>query len=130
MAGIDLGLDLRAVAPVDEHARDVLQRDAEARRTGEARQPRQPIVTGGHVFALVRVGAGHEEASQPFSDHRLAQGGEAGRALFRAGGVLEGLEHGRPPGDCVSLTLLREGQGKINAVIPCRHGARMERCGI
>ena len=73
--------------------RDLLQDGAEAGRAREAREPGEPVVVGGHVFALVRVGAGDEVAVEPFGREFAAERLEARRPLFGGGRGLEGLEH-------------------------------------
>lgn len=79
MGQIHLMLYLHPVATVDEDARHLGQHEAEAGRAGEARQPLQPVVARGHIFALMRVRARHEETGQPLGGQRLPQGGKPGR---------------------------------------------------
>ena len=74
--------DLKPVAAIDEHARDVLRDGHETGRAGKAGQPGQPFIRRGDVFALMPVGARHEEGVQTVPCHFGAQGGEAWRALF------------------------------------------------
>lgn len=96
MRKVHLTLHLRAIAPVDEHARNVGQHDAEPGRSGEAGQPLQPLIPCRHIFALMDIGARHEETGKALSCQHLAQIGQPGRALSRVGGAVEGLKHAKP----------------------------------
>ena len=94
---VHLMLDLHAVAPVDEDARHIGQHDGKARRSGEARQPLQPFVAGGDIFALMDIRARHEETGQPLGAQVIAQAGKAPRPGGRVRGRLKALEHGLHP---------------------------------
>ena len=91
-----LRADLQPVAAIDENARDLWQDNAKARRAGKPRKPRQPRVTGSDILALVRVGAGHNEANQPFRGDLGAKRGKTGRTLIGRRGGFERLEHDDP----------------------------------
>ena len=88
--------DLHPVPPVDEHARDLRQHDTKPRRPGKPGQPGQSGVAGGDIFALMRIGAGHDEPVQPGAVQDQAQGGQAGRALVRATCHFKRLKHPVP----------------------------------
>ena len=90
---IHLRLDLRAVTPVDENPRHLRQHDAEPRRSGKPGQPLQPFVMGGDIFALMGIGARHDEACKPRLGHARPQRRQPARASLRIGGALEALEH-------------------------------------
>ena len=91
---------LHAVAPVDKQPCTVPQHDAKPRRPRESCQPCQPFITRGHIFALMGIGAGYDEPVHPVPLQRVAQGAQAGRAIFGAGGGGVTLEHGaRTPVD-------------------------------
>ena len=72
------------------------QHDAEPGRSGKAGQPLQPLVPRRDVFALMDVGARHEEPGKAFACQNAAQIGKARRALRRVGGAVEGLKHAKP----------------------------------
>ena len=59
---IDLRLGLERVAAIDEDRRPLRQHDGEPRRAGEAGEPGEALAARRHVFALMLVGARHEEA--------------------------------------------------------------------
>ena len=84
---------MQAVAAVYEHARHIRQHHRKARRAGKAGQPAQPLVAGGDIFALMRIGARHQKTGQPLGGQPLPQGSKARRAKIGAGGGGEGLEH-------------------------------------
>src|SRR6056297_3544755 len=92
MGGIDLGADLNGVAAVDEDAGFPGKDYGKARRSGEAREPGEPVVAGGHVFALVGVGTRDHEGIEADLRHLLAESREAGGAVLRRRGRLEVLE--------------------------------------
>ncbi len=93
MAERDLGAHLHPVAAIDEDARDLGQGDAEACRSGEARQPPQPRIAGRDVLSLMRIGAGNDEAVEPRCGHGFAQRRQPGRAQFGARLHREILKH-------------------------------------
>ena len=70
---IDLVAHLQRVAPVDKDEGAVAQHDGDTGRTAEAGQPFQPRRAVGDVFALMLVGARHDEAVQPVGRQPLAQ---------------------------------------------------------
>ena len=94
--GIDLRADLQTIAPVNKHARDILQRGAEPGRAGKARQPGKALVARRHPLALMGVAAGHQKAGQPLACHLATQCGKARRAIGGTRCCLERLQHGRP----------------------------------
>ena len=59
---VHLLADLQRVAAVDEDRRLVGEHDGRAGRAGEAGQPGEPLGRFRHIFALVLVGARHDEA--------------------------------------------------------------------
>src|SRR5690606_40667683 len=63
---------------------------------GEAGQPAQALGALGDVFALMLVGAGHEEAVEPGLRHARAQPRHPVDALRGIGERVEGLEHRGP----------------------------------
>ena len=89
----DLRFDLRAIAPVDEHARHIPQGGTEASRSGKPCQPLQPVIAGGNIFALMGIGAGHQKPVKRVGSQLLAQRGQPWRPLFRPRGHLERLKH-------------------------------------
>ena len=100
MGQVDLMLDLRAIAAVDEHPRYLGQHDAEPGRAGKAGEPRQPVIARRDIFALMRVGPRHDEPVDPGLGHGRAQGGKARWPLFGTCSDLEGLVHRRSPRSC------------------------------
>ena len=64
---IDLVAHLQRVAAVDEDDGAVGKDDRHAGRAGEAGQPVQPLGAGGDIFALMLVGARHDEAVEFFA---------------------------------------------------------------
>ena len=60
-AHVGLLANLKRVAPVDEDRGLVGQHHGRARRAGEGGQPGQPLGAPRHIFALMLVGARHEE---------------------------------------------------------------------
>ena len=91
-AGVDLLSRLQGVAAVHEQHRTVLQHGGKAGRAGKAREPGQPLVRRRHIFVLMGIGAGHDEAAQVAPRELLAQGGEAGAERHPAFRVFECLE--------------------------------------
>ena len=63
-------------------------------RAGEAGEPDQPRLAGGHVFALMAVGARHDEAVELAAFEFRAQRCDSGRSRVALVGVLEGLKSG------------------------------------
>jgi len=96
-AGVDLAAHLQRVAPVDEDERAVAQHQCHAGRAGEAGEPPQPLGARRHIFALMLVGARHQEAVEPVFVEHLPERGDAFRANGRVAGGIEGLEHGQGP---------------------------------
>ena len=90
--GVDIGhlrLDLRAVTPVNEHARHILQDGGKPGRAGEPGQPGQPLVPGRDIFPLMGIRTGHQKAVQPFGRDLGAQRRQPGWPLFGAGSDLK-----------------------------------------
>ncbi len=59
---VDLLRGLQRVAAVDEHRGALAQHDREPGRAGEAGEPGEALAARRHVFALMLVGARHDEA--------------------------------------------------------------------
>ncbi len=91
--GVGLRADLHGIPPIGEDRRPVAQHDDEPCGPGEAGNIGHPLVAGGDVFALMRVGAGHQESVEILRGHPCAQAGHAGRGGLGSGGDVEGLEH-------------------------------------
>ena len=97
--GRALSFDLESYVAARSHALIMLKSAlGGARGAGEAREPRQPLVGGRHVFVLVAIGARHDEAGQTAMGELGAQRLDAGRTCGPFGDILErlegGLEHG------------------------------------
>ena len=71
--GIDLRGGLQRVAAIDEQRGAVLEHDRHPGRAGEPGQPCEALGAGRHVFALVLVGARHDEAVETARRQFLAQ---------------------------------------------------------
>ena len=96
--GVGLLAHLQRVAAVDEDRGLVGQHDRRTRRAGERGQPGKPLGALGHIFALMLVGARHEEAVEASGFQFGAEGGQPGRDSRCVGLVviaLEGFVHGR-----------------------------------
>ena len=94
--GIDLVASLQRVAAIDEQRRFVGEHHRAAGRAGEAGQPSQPLVGGGHVFVLMAVGARHDEPGEAvlFQIGAKRRDPRPGCRMFRIVERLEaGLEH-------------------------------------
>ncbi len=94
----DLGPRRQRVAAVDEQRGLVGEHHGRPGRSGEAGQPRQPLFGGRHVFVLMPVGAGQDQARKPALGQFGAQRLHARPGLRRLRVVerLEtGLEHAR-----------------------------------
>ena len=70
------------------------QDDGGAGRAGEAGEPGQALGALRHVFALMLVGARHDEAVEAAAGHLGPQLGDVLGALSGRGGVVEELELG------------------------------------
>ena len=70
---VDLSSGLQRVAPVDKHRCPVLKDHRHAGRAGKAGQPRQALTAHRHVFALMLVGARHDEPGQAVGRQPAAQ---------------------------------------------------------
>ena len=88
--GIGLRRRLQRIAAVDEERGALGQHDRQPGRAGEAGQPGEPLAAGRHVFALMLVGARHDEAVEPARRQLLAQQREPRRA--RQPGEILGCE--------------------------------------
>ena len=97
--GVDLLGRLQGIASVDEDRGAVGQHHGDPGRAGEAGQPCQPLIRRRHVFILVAIGTGNDEAVEPAACELGTQGrNPAGdrRALAAVFERLEaGFEHGR-----------------------------------
>ncbi len=71
--GVHFRLRLKRVASIDEDRRLLRQDDGEARRSGEAGKPSEPLSAHRDVLALVLVGARHEKAVDAALPQRGAQ---------------------------------------------------------
>jgi len=80
---------LQRVAAIDEKHGALHQNDGDTGRTGEAGQPGEASLRGGHVFILVAVGARHDESGQAAPRQFRAQRREARCAGRAFGPVLE-----------------------------------------
>ena len=96
-AAVHLLGKLRDIAPVDEDHGRAAHHERHAGRAGEARQPGEALGRGRHIFALVFVGARHEEAVDAERIEAGAQRFGAFAAELGRGGDVETLEHGRLP---------------------------------
>ena len=74
---VHLVAHLQGVAPVDEDRGLVFQHDGHARGPAEAGEPFQALGVRRHIFALVLVGTGNDEAVEPPARHFRAQPGHA-----------------------------------------------------
>jgi hypothetical protein len=92
--GVHLFRGLDRVTPVDHQGRCVLEDDRRAGGAGEAGQPGEALGTLRHVFALVFVGAGNDEAFEATARKLGAEIRDAFGALGRRGGIIEALEAG------------------------------------
>ena len=100
-AGIDAAIhlfgELRDIAAVDEDDGLFTHDERHARRTGKARQPGQTFRRSRHIFALIFIGAWHQETV----DTKCIEGGAQCVGPFAAilgrGGDVETLEHGMLP---------------------------------
>jgi hypothetical protein len=90
--GVDLVAHLQHIASVDEDHGAIGEHDRGSGRTGETGQPCQPRVGRRHVFALMPVGARHDEAIEPAPLQLGAQRRYPGRAGGALGRILECLE--------------------------------------
>ena len=72
-ARIDLGAGLQRVTPIDKERRALAQHDRHAGRAGKAGQPGQPLAAWRHIFALMLVGARHDEAGETVAPPVLAR---------------------------------------------------------
>ena len=90
---IDLLAHLQRIAAVDENRRAARQHHRDAGRAGKAGQPFQPRRRGRDVFALMLVGARHDEAVDAVGAQSVPQAGDPGRALGKVGDLVEALEH-------------------------------------
>jgi len=135
--GIGLLPRLQRVAAVDEDHRPVGEHDGDAGGAGKPRQPSQALGAFRDIFALVLVGARHDEAAHPLGGRPFAQPGNALAAERPVGIRLETLEHGRstPPmkgeeenrasggrRESVPLPVRREGSPAGNGWLPCACG--------
>ncbi len=77
---VDLFGRLQRVAAVDEQRSAPREHDRDPGRPGEAGQPAQPLVGGGHIFVLVTVGARHDAAVEAAPGELRPQRGEPGGA--------------------------------------------------
>ncbi len=77
---VDLIAHLQQIATVDEDRCAIREHDRGAGRAGEAGEPDQPRLAGGHVFALMAVGARHDEAVQLAAFEFRAQRCDSGRS--------------------------------------------------
>ncbi len=91
---VDLIARLQGVAAVDEQHGPVEKHDCRAGRSGEAREPREPLFRGRHILVLVRVGAGQHEARQSAALELCPQGRHPRGGRFAGRGVVKGLELG------------------------------------
>ena len=91
----DLVAHLQSIASVDEHAGGVRADDGEPGRSRETCKPGKAFIGGRNEFALKPVRARHEKCVEARFRHGFAQRCKARWSLFRAGGGIEGLEHGR-----------------------------------
>ena len=128
---VGLGPDLHAVAAVDEQPGAVGGDDGKARAARKPGEPAQPGVAVGHVFALERVGAGHDHGIKVLFGHqrpqrrdprggrgRVARGGEvlpARRARFVSG-------HSPTP---VSSAIVPQARPERPAASPVANSVRM-----
>ena len=93
MGSVHLFFDLYAITAIDEDSGNFGQHRAKPGGTCEAGQPRKAGVAGGHIFALMGVGAGDQETGEIGRMHGGAQGGKSGRAVCWVGGFGEVLKH-------------------------------------
>ena len=111
--GIDLLARLQRVAAVHEKERAAGKDKRDAGGPAEARQPLQPLGALGDIFALVLVGARHEEAAEVVRREPFAQQAYPGWPQRRIAYIVEGLEHGgrlHPGFECATVSpLLRRG---------------------
>ena len=77
---IDLRGGLQCIAAVDEQRGAVREHDRHPGRAGEPGQPCEALGAGRHVFALVLVGARHDEAVETARRQFLAQHRDPRRA--------------------------------------------------
>jgi hypothetical protein len=95
---VDLVAHGQGIAAVDEDGGALRQDDGEARRTAEPGQPAQALGAPRHIFALMFVGAGHDEAVEPAA---LQFGAKSGQPLARGRARLQpviGRREFCPPG--------------------------------
>ena len=91
---VGLGGGLQRIAAVDEQPGGFRADDGEPRRTGEAGDIGKARIAFGDVFALMHIGAGHDEAIEVLAVEVSAQRGDARGHLGRIGLFLETLEDG------------------------------------
>ena len=124
--GVRLLAHLQRVAAVDEDRGLVGQHDSRTRGAGEGGEPGEPLGALGHIFALMLVGARHEEAVEAAPVSSAAEGGQSRRAqsLRRTG--RQALEGGFCPWPDVSAPRgplkHKRDPGPVAADIPARTG--------
>ena len=91
---VDLLADLHGVAPVDEDRRRLPQDQGDPRRAGEAGEPGEPLGAGRHIFALMLVGAGHDEAVEAAALQLGPKRRKPAGPCRWIGGLGEGLQAG------------------------------------
>ena len=64
-AWVRLRLGLLGVASIDEQRSLVFENNREPGRAGEARQPKQALCAGGHIFVLMLVRARNDKSVDP-----------------------------------------------------------------
>ena len=122
--GVDLVLGLERVAAVDEQDGLAGEHDRNARRPGEAGEPRKPLFGQRNVFVLMAVGARQDEAgkaaARQFGAQRL-QARPGGRGLRVVEGLKSRLEHRRQ-------SMGRGGEGQLRGAGPSRVPSVGVRC--
>ena len=89
---IDLIAHLQCVATINENGRDIIEHNRHTGRAGKACQPAEPFRAGRHIFILMLIRAGNEEAVEAASAKLGAQLCKARGAFRFVGSVGESLE--------------------------------------
>ena len=113
--GIDLAAHRQRVAAVDEDRGRVGQHDGEAGRAAEAGQPGQALRAARHVFALMLVGARHDEAVEAAPLQLGAQGGQPRRRRRQGIEPVVGPGQARPATPSGPWSVRRRARGSISS---------------
>ncbi len=107
---VNLLLDLRRVAPINQHGCLFFKDDGEPRRAGEGCEPGKPLLGGRYVLALVLIGERHQETLHAKPGQLGAERGDTLGRPCLVRGFGEGLELRFEHGGAFQRCILRAAQ--------------------